>query len=123
MVSVVDPAADAVWDSVGAIASEQGVEEWQPRSDEEWAAVRNGAVVLMESGNLLMMEGRARDDGLWMQLSRGLIDAGAAALRAAEARDPSAVFAVGETVYLACDRCHGAYWIGDADRGRTRTAP
>jgi len=120
MVSIVDPAADVLWDSVGTVVSEDGVDEWAPRTEEEWARVRNSAVALMESGNLLMMGGRARDDRLWMQLSRGLIEAGAAARRAAESRDPDAVFAVGEEVYLACDRCHGVYWVGDAQRGRIR---
>jgi len=124
MVSIVDPAADVLWDSVGTVISEEeGVVEWYPKTDEEWAAVRNSAVVIMESGNLLMMGGRARDNGAWMELSRGMIDAGAAALEAAESKDPDAVFAVGEQIYLACDRCHGLYWIDDKDRGRIRETP
>ncbi len=123
MVSVVDPAADVLWDSVGTVISEEGVDEWYPKTDEEWATVRNAAVTIMESGNLLMMEGRARDQGAWMDLSRAMIDAGAAALEAAAAKNPDAVFAVGETVYVACDRCHGLYWIDDKDRGRIRDTP
>ena len=123
MVSIVDPAADVLWDSVGTIISEEGVVEWYPKTDEEWAAVRNGAVTIMESGNLLMIGDRARDNGAWMELSRGMIDAGAAALEAAESKDPDAVFAVGEQIYLACDRCHGLYWIDDRDRGRIRDTP
>ena len=55
--------------------------------------------------------------------SRAMVDAGAAALEAAESKDPDAVFAIGETVYFACDRCHGLYWIDDADRGRIRDTP
>ena len=39
------------------------------------------------------------------------------------ALSPDAVFAVGETVYFACDRCHGLYWIDDKDRGRIRDTP
>jgi hypothetical protein len=123
MVSIVDPAADVLWDSVGTIISEEGVEEWSPKTDEDWAAVRNSAVVIMESGNLLMIGSRARDKGAWMELSRGLVEAGAEALRAAESKDPDAVFAVGESVYLACDRCHALYWIDDEDRGRIRDTP
>lgn len=123
MVSIVDPAADVLWDSVGTIISEDGVDEWYPRTDEEWAAVRNSAVVIMEAGNLLMIGERARDNQTWMQMSRAMVDAGAAALEAAESRDPDAVFAVGETVYVACDRCHGLYWIDDQDRGRIRDPP
>ena len=123
MVSIVDPAADVFWDSVGTIISEEGVDEWYPKTDEEWAAVENSAIVLMESGNLLMIGNRARDQQAWMQMSRQMIDAGAVALAAAQSKDPDAVFAVGETVYFACDRCHGLYWIDDTDRGRIRNTP
>jgi len=123
MVSIIDPAADVLWDSVGTVISEEGIDEWYPKTDEEWAAVENSAIVLMESGNLLMIGDRARDQQAWMQMSRQLIDAAAEARTAAQSKDPDAVFAVGETVYFACDRCHGLYWIDDADRGRIRDTP
>jgi hypothetical protein len=123
MVSIVDPAADVLWDSVGTIISEEGVDEWYPKTDEEWAAVRASAVVIMEAGNLLMIGNRARDQERWMDLSRGMIDAGAKALEAVDSKDPDAVFAVGEDVYIACDRCHALYWIDDKDRGRIRETP
>ena len=120
MTTVIDPAADVLWDSVGTVISEEGTDEWYPETDEEWAAVRNSAVVIMESGNLLMIGDRARDTQGWMRMSQGLIDAGALALEAVESKDPDAVFAVGEPVYDACNSCHNLYWVGDADRGRIR---
>ena len=113
MVSIVDPAADVLWDSVGSVVSEEGVDEWYPKTDEEWAAVRRNAVTIMESGNLLMIGDRARDHGAWMEMSRGLVDAGAEALEAAESKDPDAVFAVGEKIYVACERCHGLYRVDE----------
>ena len=116
MVSIVDPAADILWDSVGTVISEEGIDEWFPRTDEEWAVVQNAAVVIMESGNLLMIGDRARDNLAWMRMAEDLVDAGALALEAAESKDPDAVFAVGSDVYAACDRCHNLYWVGDADR-------
>ena len=85
--------------------------------------MKNSAIVLMESGNLLMIGERARDQTAWMQMSRQMIDDAAEALAAAESKDPDAVFAVGETVYFACDRCHGLYWFDDTDRGRIRDTP
>ncbi len=124
--SIVDPAADVLWDSVGTISSEERVVEWYPKTHEayeEWAAVRNLAVTIMESGNLLTIGERAGDNGARMELSRGMIEAGAAAFADAESEDPDAVFAVGEEVYLECDRCHGLYWIDDKDRGRIRDTP
>ncbi|MGH2400966.1 MAG: hypothetical protein ACRDF6_14110, partial [bacterium] len=57
-----------------------------PKDDKEWAMVQRSAIVLAESGNLLMMRGRARDQGDWIKYSRMLVDAGAAAYKAARAR-------------------------------------
>ena len=116
MEMMVDPAADVVWDAVGTVITAEETNEWSPQTDEEWAAVRNSAVVLMESGNLLMMGSRARDQDAWMRMSQGLIDAGMLAMEAAESKDPDSVFAIGGDVYNACDSCHNLYWVGDEDR-------
>ena len=53
-----------------------GTEERQPHTDQEWAAVRDSAVVLAESGNLMMMVPRAYDGGDWMKLSQELVGMG-----------------------------------------------
>jgi hypothetical protein len=58
MEGIVDPSADTLWDSVAYIASARGVEDRQPRTDEEWQKVRYAAVTLIEAGNLLSMPGR-----------------------------------------------------------------
>ena len=110
MVSVLDPATDIVWDSVKTIVSLEGTEEFQPETEEEWTAVRNAAVVVAESGNLLMMGRRAVDDGDWIGWSLDLVDAGEAAMNAAEARNPEAIFDIGEQIYIACRGCHEQYW-------------
>lgn len=54
----IDPAADALWDSVAYIATTAGIEDRKPRTDEEWKAVRTSAVTLIEATNLLSMPGR-----------------------------------------------------------------
>src|SRR5262245_53402991 len=58
MDSMVEPSADEIWDSVATISNAKGVEERQPRTDEEWAAVRRRAITLLEATNLITMEGR-----------------------------------------------------------------
>lgn len=58
MVSIVDPAADALWEAVSTETTASGVKENQPRTEQEWQAVRHHAIALQEAGNLLMMEGR-----------------------------------------------------------------
>jgi hypothetical protein len=85
------------------------VEDVRPRTDDEWAAVRNAAITVAESGNLLMLTPRAKDDGEWMRASQALIETGTAAMRAAEAKDPDALFRVGGDMYSACLNCHQKY--------------
>jgi hypothetical protein len=80
-----------------------------PRDDKEWAAVQRSAVVVAESGNVLMMRGRARDQGEWIKDAKMLVDAGAAAYRAARAKDVNALAAVIEPLNAACVTCHKQY--------------
>ena len=58
MDGIIDPAADVLWDSVAYIATPKGVEDRQPRTDDEWKTVRNSAITLIEAANLLSMPGR-----------------------------------------------------------------
>jgi hypothetical protein len=109
MQSVIDPSADVIWQSVETIISASGIEEKRPRSDEEWSHVRNGAVMLTESGNLLMMVPRAYDGGDWMRMSRGLIETAEKALQASQAKNIDALLNSGEQIDKACEACHQEY--------------
>lgn len=109
MASIMEPAAEVYWDAVGVIVDEKGEQHLEPRTAEEWDAVRNAAYVVAESGNLLMMPGRARDGGEWMAASQRMIEAAQKAIRAAESRDKDAVFDVGAELYDACTNCHMQY--------------
>jgi hypothetical protein len=106
---VVDPAVDVIWDSVATIYTEAGTKEVAPHTDEQWAAVRNGAALVAESGNLLMIDGRARDRKEWMSAARALTAAAVLALKAAEDRNANALFTAGEVIYHACSACHQRY--------------
>jgi hypothetical protein len=112
MASIMEPAAEIYWDAVGVIVDETGEHHIEPRTAEEWDAVRNAAFVVAESGNLLMMPGRAQDGGEWMTASQQMIDAAQKAIRAAESRDKDAVFDVGAEMYDACTNCHSKYSPG-----------
>jgi cytochrome c556 len=81
----------------------------EQRDEKEWAAVRRSAVTLAESGNLLMMRGRARDQGDWMKDAKLLVDAGNAAYKAALAKDGNALAAVAGALDAACTTCHKQY--------------
>ena len=109
MTYVIEPAADVYWEAVGTIIDDTGTHEIEPKTIEEWDAVRNAAYTVTESGNLLMMSIRAKDGGDWMQLSQAMIDAGQKAIRAAEARNKTQVFDVGAELYETCTNCHAKY--------------
>ena len=111
MAHIVDPAADVYWRSVGSIVDSAGVHELYPRTDEEWEAVSNAAFMIAESGNLMMMEGRAPDQGAWITMSQQLVEVSQRALEAADARNLDAVFDMGAEVYYVCTNCHAAYAI------------
>ena len=109
---IIDPNAAAIWNSVGTITTAQGTEEKHPKTDQEWASFRNAAATLVESGNLLMLDGRAVDNDQWMATSRAMADAAASVLEAAEAKDVEAYFDAGGALYEACTACHSKYLVG-----------
>ena len=109
MQSVVDPNADIIWEAVKTIDSPAGTEEIRPKNAEEWAAVRNAAVAVAESGNLLMLVPRAKDGGEWMKRAQEMIDTGEKAMRAAEAKNAEQLFTIGGDIYDACSNCHRQY--------------
>jgi len=143
MAALVDPAADALWAAVSSTTTAAGTEEKQPRTDAEWLAVRREALVLIESGNLLLVPGRrvadpgrktedadipgietpahiqraiAADPARFVASVRGLRAAGLAALSAVDARDPVALTAAGGQLDAACEACHLHYWYPHSPR-------
>ncbi len=79
------------------------------KNDAEWATVRRSALTLAESGSLLTMRGRARDQGDWVKDANSLADVGRAAYRAAQAKDMSALSQLTESLDAACTTCHKQY--------------
>lgn len=99
MVDIIYPTSDAIF----------YVERNIPQNDHDWGVLRMNALTLAESGNLLMMDRRARDQGDWIKDSKLLIDVGAAAYKAAQAKDLNAVLALNEQLNTACVTCHQQY--------------
>ena len=58
MQGIVDPSADGVWNAVEIIETRTGSEMHQPRTPEDWLEARHAAITLVESTNLLVLEGR-----------------------------------------------------------------
>lgn len=110
---ILDPAADLVWDSAGSIITAAGTEELAPTTDAGWDNVRNNAAIVAQTGNLLMLPDHALGQGDWIELSKGLVDAGVLAVKAAEAHDADALFKAGGQIYNVCRACHQQYIIGE----------
>jgi len=102
-------AAADYWSSVAIVVDADGEHEMFPEGEEEWERVWASALALAEYSNLLMMPGRALDQGDWMRLSRELYDVSRKAARIAEDEDPMAVLDVGEEIYNVCTECHAQY--------------
>ena len=79
------------------------------KNDADWAAVRRSALVLAESGNLLMQRGRARDQVDWPKDAKLLADAGSAAYKAAQSKDLPAIAALTDSLDASCTTCHKQY--------------
>ncbi len=113
MASVLDPATDVIWGAAGAVITEDGEQDLSPTDDAGWQAVFNAAALVAETGNLLMLPGRAEDAGDWMEYSSALIAAGLKAMAAAKAKDANAVFDAGGELYRVCVACHQSYSMDD----------
>jgi hypothetical protein len=99
MLAVTIPASEAVFNAAAE----------PPTTDEQWAMVERAALALAESGNLLLMPGRAVDDGDWSRFSHMLIDTAAQAYSAAQSKDINGVSDAGNVIYEACEGCHKKY--------------
>jgi len=109
MQTVMVYAAEDYWDSVQVTVDENGVTEHAPQTDDEWDRVRAAALMVAESGNLLLMPPRMVDNRAWTFFSRQLTEAGVEAAAAAAAHDVDRVFAAGEQIYNVCVACHTRY--------------
>lgn len=129
----VDPAADALWDSVAFTATLQGERENRPETPQQWQAIRRNAITLLEATNLIVMPGRRiapagmtpppgeLDPALlqrkletnraqfaaYAQVLRGLA---LQAIDAIDAKDPQKLFELGGAIDSACEACHVVFW-------------
>lgn len=110
MIDIIYPTSDAIF----------YVDREPPKNQHEWDVLRGQALMLAESGNLLMMEGRARDQKNWMTESKMLVDLGAKAFKAAQAKDLDGLRALNDPLNAACVTCHYQYRPG---YHRRRPAP
>jgi hypothetical protein len=143
MDSMVDPSGDFMFESVQEISDERGITRKVPRTDEDWKAVRDHAMVLLEAPNLLTMSGRKvaqpgeksknpevelqpeeiqklidNDRPSFVRRARRLQDAAALALKAIDGKDTDALFHAIDGIDKACENCHLHYWYPNDKRAQ-----
>ena len=82
------------------------------KTPKDWNDLRNNALMLAESANLLMAENRAKDQDRWMKDAKLLWEVGNKAFIAAKAKDLDALKALNDELYEACQSCHEHYRPG-----------
>lgn len=85
------------------------VNRGEPKNNAEWAPVRRSALILEESGRLLMLPGRTRDQGDWAKDAQMLANVGGAAYKAAQAKDLNALSELTASLDSSCTACHKQY--------------
>ena len=135
MDSVIDPNADVLWNAVSTTISREGTVDNMPRTDEDWQTVRRSAVTLVESTNLLLIDGRTMaplghkseypgyelepeemqklvdaDRASWVRYAHGLHDKAMVALKAIDAKSVQGLLDAGAGIDEACENCHKHYW-------------
>jgi hypothetical protein len=136
----VDPAADALWDSVAFTSTLQGEHEDRPQTPEQWQAVRRNAITLLEATNLIVMPGRRiapanialaageldpailqrkleTDTAQFAAYARVLRGLALQAVAAIDAKDAQKLFELGGAIDSACEACHLVFWY-PPDGGR-----
>lgn len=99
MIDIIYPTSDALF----------YIERNPPKSDKDWKLIRAAALTLAESGNLLLIDGRARDQDRWVKDAKLMIDAGTAAFRAAQKKDMQAILDLNDQLTASCTTCHLHY--------------
>ena len=99
MLGIVAPTSDVIFK----------VPNEAPKDDKAWTTVQNSALTLAETGNLLMLPGRAKDKEEWLKQAKALVATGAAAFRAANNKDVKALADIGDKIDETCEACHAKY--------------
>jgi cytochrome c556 len=85
----------------------------KPKDAEAWGFARGQALLIAETGNLLLLRPprTSTGEGAWMQEAAALREAGAALARAAAAKDYAKSRAALAGVANSCNRCHQTFRV------------
>lgn len=131
----VAPSAESLWRAVSYVATDAGITETAPQSDEDWNRLRDSANALIAAADELMITEReiltnafdpatasfqyspneirdmlTEDPEPWRNYARLLQDRTRMTLQAIEFRDLMGLVEFGAQINEACEGCHASYW-------------
>ena len=144
MEDMLDPMADNIFNSVSIVTNKNGTVETSPKTDEDWAKIRIGAVTLAEGVYLLKVPrpfappgdvnnstgpdavelspdaiaAKVKADPVeWNARIEALRNVGLEVMEIVEKKDANALWQAAEDLDIACEACHRSYWYpGETSR-------
>jgi hypothetical protein len=135
MNSIVNPNAEALWESVASCVTLKDVQENSPRNDADWTELRRKASKLMLASHLLAVPGRpvaksgdqsrnpsielspetiealiTEDGRAWRRLVHGLQTSTTLVMNAIDKRNVKELRSANDALNVACEQCHQKYW-------------
>ena len=142
MRDMLDPASDNIFEAVKIVSTAEGTAETMPRTEQDWAKIRMGAVTLAEGVYLLKIPRPFAPDGdvnnstgpeptelsptqikvkleadpvLWNAKIEALRNVGLEVLEIVKKKNVAELWDAGANLDNACESCHVQYWYpGDA---------
>lgn len=142
MRDMLDPLADNIFNAVGTVVTEKGIVDTEPKTDEDWAKIRIGAVTLAEGAYLLKVPRPfappgdlnnstgpnpvelapdeitakvERDPVEWNARIEALRNVALEVLDIVNRKDANELWGAGEDLDRACEACHKSYWYPGED--------
>ena len=144
MEDMLDPLADNIFNSVSIVTNRKGTVETSPKTDEDWAKIRMGAVSLAEGVYLLKVPrpfappgdlnnstgpdavelspdaiaAKIKADPVeWNARIEALRNVGLEVLEIVKKKDANELWQAAEDLDIACEACHRSYWYpGETSR-------
>ena len=140
MATMIDPASKVVFQAVSSEMVNGKEVKKEPRTDAEWARVTRSAQAMVDGSKLITEESRrvarnldqkanegelnprqveallTKNRAAWNKYARAFSAAAGVALKAAQAKNPQAVFDSGEGLDAACENCHLEFWYPDQEK-------
>lgn len=139
MATLVVPTSKVVFEAVSTETVKGKEVKKQPRTDAEWATVKESALRMVEAAKLIADDGRhiarnlnakpkegelgpkemeallAKHRPEWNKFAREFGNVANAAARAADKKDVDGVFGAAGDLDTACENCHLTFWYPDQE--------